>query len=55
MTGLRKESENEGEKRPVLDGVFVVGPLEYKERKRGEENVERLDGHGAELEQDCRL
>ena len=39
----------------MLDRVFVVGPLEYEERKRGEENVERFDGHRTELEQDRRL
>ena len=55
LTGLRKEGEDEGEECPMLDGVFVVGPLEYEERKCREENVERLDGHRTELEQDRRL
>ena len=55
LTCLRKEGKNEGEERPMLDRVFVVGPLEYEERKRGEENVERFDGHRTELEQDRRL
>ncbi len=55
LTGLRKEGEDEGEERPMLDGVPVVGPLEYEERKCGEENVERFDGHRTELEQHRRL
>ena len=52
---LRKEGEDEGKENPMLYGVSIVCPLENEERKCREEYVKRFNGHGAELEQHCRL
>ena len=51
LAGLREECQREGEESPVHYGVAVVGPLENKQRERGEEYVERFHRHGTELEE----
>ena len=37
------------------NGVPVVSPFKDEQCECGEENIERFNGHGAELEQHCRL